>query len=58
MNVFAEIEHTQRLAVELRDGQAGLLTVATDCIAISITEAFATCSEWRVSEATTTANRS
>lgn len=29
VNVFAAIEHTQRLAVELRDGQAGLLTVAT-----------------------------
>src|SRR3954452_25051575 len=29
MNVFAAIEQTRRLAVELRDGQAGLLTVAT-----------------------------
>jgi DNA-binding transcriptional LysR family regulator len=29
VNVFAAIEHAQRLAVDLRDGQAGLLTVAT-----------------------------
>src|SRR4051812_38254580 len=29
VNVFAAIEHTQRLAAELRDGRAGLLTVAT-----------------------------
>ncbi|MBK3666498.1 LysR family transcriptional regulator [Bradyrhizobium diazoefficiens] len=29
VNVFAAIEHTQRLALELRDGRAGLLTVAT-----------------------------
>lgn len=29
VNVFAAIEQAQRLAVELRDGQAGLLTIAT-----------------------------
>ena len=29
VNVFAAIEHTQRLAAELRDGRAGLLTIAT-----------------------------